>query len=444
MPILLVLFVAASCLKIPWPSPPFGAGPGESVLLTALVTAVPILAATILGGWVVRALEHGPERRRQVLARYLRFRRLFVFGNLAAAAVAVGGCGWGATVWKTLEVDISPVRAAVDSHLNPGTSAPTADGQPVRVLFPGAELLVPAPYFLILFAGWVVFYPAERALHRTSPSVRDSQNPTAFWGPGEYLGFHLRQFALMIALPIGLFVAQQSLARVTPDLVRSGWFQVASFIGAGVIFVLLPRAVKPLLGLKPLPPGPTRDRLEATARRLNFRYTELLLWPTRGAMANAMVLGVVPWARYVVFTDRLLDQLAPDELDAVLGHEVGHVRHLHIPFYAAFFMLSATVASVAAEAGARALTAAGWELPEGADEFVALPVVAMAAYVFVVFGLLSRRCERQADVFGCRAGSCTVPDCTGHTADTVLVPAGRGCAGAGRWHSSGRSTGWPS
>ena len=47
---------------------------------------------------------------------------------------------------------------------------------------------------------------------------------------------------------------------------------------------------------------------------------------------------------------------------------------------------------------------AGWATPA---EFAAGPLLltAVAAYVFVVFGYLSRRCERQADLFGCRAVS---------------------------------------
>src|SRR5437764_7265339 len=32
----------------------------------------------------------------------------------------------------------------------------------------------------------------------------------------------------------------------------------------------------------------------------------------------------------------------------------------------------------------------------------------LGAYMFVVFGFLSRRCERQADIFGCRTVSCAV------------------------------------
>ena len=40
---------------------------------------------------------------------------------------------------------------------------------------------------------------------------------------------------------------------------------------------------------------------------------------------------------------RILEELPPDELDAVFGHEVGHAKHGHIWLYAAFLLLSTTV-----------------------------------------------------------------------------------------------------
>jgi STE24 endopeptidase len=53
-----------------------------------------------------------------------------------------------------------------------------------------------------------------------------------------------------------------------------------------------------------------------------------------------------------------------------------------------------------------------------------MPFVALlGCYIFVVFGFLSRRCERQADLFGCRAVSCSQPACVGHIADE-RAPAG--------------------
>jgi hypothetical protein len=197
---------------------------------------------------------------------------------------------------------------------------------------------------------------------------------------------------------------------------------------------VLPLFLRPLLGLKRLPAGPVRDRLEATARRLGVPFSDLLLWPTRGAMANAMVVGVIPWARYVIFTDRLLDGMEPDELDAVFGHEVGHARYGHLPYYLLFLLLSTaalTGAVLLADAGL-SLAGVKLELPDSFDPFVPLPPLAvMGLYLFVVFGWLSRVCERQADIFGSRAGSCNDPDCRGHTADTVLAARGRGLCPTG-------------
>jgi STE24 endopeptidase len=60
------------------------------------------------------------------------------------------------------------------------------------------------------------------------------------------------------------------------------------------------------------------------------------------------------------------------------------------------------------------------------EDLAILPLFALVgAYIFVVFGFLSRRCERQADIFGCRAVSCDHFDCGGHEGAVALVPGGR-------------------
>jgi hypothetical protein len=136
-------------------------------------------------------------------------------------------------------------------------------------------------------------------------------------------------------------------------------------------------------------------------------------------VANALVLGIIPWARYVIFTDRLLEAMDEYELDAVLGHEIGHAAHGHIPYYAGFLL-----ASAAAGTATTAAIDQAWSLDSWGGWAALPPLGLMAAYLFVVFGALSRRCERQADVYGCRAGSCDDPQCRGHDPETVLVPAG--------------------
>src|SRR5262249_12681254 len=76
---------------------------------------------------------------------------------------------------------------------------------------------------------------------------------------------------------------------------------------------------------------------------------------------------------------------------------------------------------------AQYLDASGVEPPSWIEGWIALPpVVVTAAYIFLVFGFLSRRCERQADVYGCRPGSCIDARCAGHDAATVYRERARG------------------
>src|SRR4029079_11343421 len=181
-----------------------------------------------------------------------------------------------------------------------------------------------------------------------------------------------------------------------------------------------------------MPAGPVRYQLEMMAKRLHFRCTDFLLWPTHGASANAMIVGLLPRVRYVIFTDRILEDVPPDELAAVFGHEVGHAKHGHIWHYAAFLTLSMTVLAAFLILVVQTLKAKGVELPQWAEGWIALPPVVLAAtYIFLVFGFLSRRCERQADVYGCRSVFCRDPICVGHDNATIYPERGRGLCPTG-------------
>jgi Zn-dependent protease with chaperone function len=378
MPIVLVLLLTASCARVPWPEPPFGFGGSGSLALTAFALLIPLGAALVLSRWAASVVRAEPSRRAEIATKYNRYRRILGYVNLAMGVLVVVGLGWGWTVWN---------RAIFPSDHG-------------RILAPMAELLVPAPYLLTVFTSWLVHYDAERMFHAAVDSDR------SFWSRTGYFFFHLRPFAFLVMLPVVLFAAQQTFVRLAPEAANSLAAQLVAFAMVPVLFVMLPVLLKPALGLVPMPRGPVRDRLEELARRHRFGYTNLLVWPTRGAMANAMVVGVVPWARYVVFTDRLVESMAPDELDAVFGHEVGHAKHWHIPYYALFFLLSAPAVAAVVGLGFTGLAEMSWIDAKAWEPWAGLPPLgALLAYLFVVFGFLSRRCERQADIYGCRVAS---------------------------------------
>ncbi len=76
------------------------------------------------------------------------------------------------------------------------------------------------------------------------------------------------------------------------------------------------------------------DRLERSVRKLlevtGMDITAETLFAMKGRMANAMVSGLFRKARYVFFTDKLLEKMKEDEILAIFAHEVAHIRHRHL------------------------------------------------------------------------------------------------------------------
>lgn len=426
-----MIFLTLVCLFEEYPAPPLWKdSPGVSVLLTLLA----VLAVAAHAFWTSRRicwpLARDPSSRDKLLRRYERGRFWHQLVQVGAFVLALVGLGWGWTV----------------RHGWPAGYRPLV----------GLELLTLSPFLLSMLFTWLLDYDADRAMHRAARQSPEGDSfapacaPTAhvqaspFGGRWSYVAFQARQKLALVFVPVLLLIVQKEVGRLLPESNQPGamnWqtlVPLTGCVGLGVVFVSMPLIIRFLLGLRPLPDGPIRDRLLAASKRLNFRTSDILLWDTRGGMGNAMVIGVVPWLRYVVFTDRLLDEFSEEEIEAVFGHEVGHVRHQHVLYYLAFLVVSMAVLGLVAEnyllplgkwAGV-ALDVADAEAQDAAKtrvDLMVFPIVGlMLAYVFVVFGFLSRRCERQADVFGCRAVSCDDPSCRGHDEKTVLSPDGRG------------------
>jgi STE24 endopeptidase len=410
MPILLVFALTIACLPVTWPAPLLGGEEDAAISFAVAAVGLSLTAALALRVWVVRTLRRDPMRKGHVASTYSRLRRLMFFANIALVTLCVVVFGWGWYVQKTLVI------------------AGQFDAAKKPLVAPFAELAVALPYFLILFGAWTIYYDAERAMHRTS-ILGPIDKP--FWSRLGYFFNHLRQFALLVMLPVGLFVTQ-TVARLSPETLQETWYRLTTFSLIPLLIVFMPLLIKPLLGLKSMPPGPVRDRFEALAKRLHFRCTDFLLWPTHGAAANAMIVGLFPWVRYVIFTDRILDDLTPEEVDGVFGHEVGHAKHGHILLYFLVLALSVTVLAAVLVLIEQRRRAAHVELPPWAQDWIALPpVLVMASYLFLVFGYLSRRCERQADVYGCRAVSCDAPNCAGHDEQTRYPERARGLCRTG-------------
>jgi STE24 endopeptidase len=124
-------------------------------------------------------------------------------------------------------------------------------------------------------------------------------------------------------------------------------------------------------------------------------------------------MGVFGPLRYILLTDGLVERMDDREVEAVMAHELGHVRRHHMPWMAicAIGLLGAMFLGV--ERGAAMVDQhLGWEGVHAAVLSVGLsgpsaPTRAAAGGVLLLafvlwgaaFGYISRRFERQADTF---------------------------------------------
>jgi STE24 endopeptidase len=96
--------------------------------------------------------------------------------------------------------------------------------------------------------------------------------------------------------------------------------------------VLYPTVIAPMFNkFKPLEDETLKARVTALMQRCGFAAKGLFVMDgsKRSAHANAYFTGFGA-AKRVVFYDTLLNQLNPNEVDAVLAHELGHFKHKHI------------------------------------------------------------------------------------------------------------------
>lgn len=114
-----------------------------------------------------------------------------------------------------------------------------------------------------------------------------------------------------------------------------GWWlwTWASWAGFNLLVMLIfPRWIAPLFNkFTPLQDASLKEKIEALAKRCGFAIQGLFVMDgsKRSAHGNAYFTGFGK-SRRIVFFDTLLAKLTPDEIEAVLAHELGHFKHRHI------------------------------------------------------------------------------------------------------------------
>jgi STE24 endopeptidase len=240
-----------------------------------------------------------------------------------------------------------------------------------------------------------------------------------FWLPRRY-GLLQQPFGrwLLDAAKAGLLggvlgllaaVIVYGLMRLTPWWWLGG---AAVFLGGYALLALVaPIWLVPLFyRLTPLPDGELKTRLLALAGRVGVPVTGIWVvdQSRKSRTANAAVTGLGRTRRILLF-DTLLNEFTPDEVEAVVAHELAHQLHGDIRrgllVQGALTLVTFWVADGALRLGARMLGL------EGPAEIAGLPLFGLVLLV-VSLGALpvangwSRHIERQADRFALE----TIPD----------------------------------
>ena len=142
----------------------------------------------------------------------------------------------------------------------------------------------------------------------------------------------LKSWALMLVLGVPLLWVILTLMNAYFD--SGWWFYTWLLWMAFNLFILwaYPKWIAPLFNkFTPLAEGEMKQRIEKLLQRTGFKSNGIYVMDgsSRSGHGNAYFTGMGKNKR-IVFYDTLLESLTPEEVEAVLAHELGHFKHGHI------------------------------------------------------------------------------------------------------------------
>ncbi len=194
------------------------------------------------------------------------------------------------------------------------------------------------------------------------------------------------------------------------EVLQSEWGDLL-FFGFFLAFVVVffPPLVRRLWGCEPIPEGPLREHLVSFCRKQNFT-SEFYFWPLfEGRVLTAGVMGVLPGVRYILITPALVETMSIPELDAVMAHEIGHVKRKHLLLYVlligGFSLFAGLLAKpffvflFSRDSFYSFILGVNIPLESVVTVVSAIPLLALTLLYFrYVFGYFMRNFERQADL----------------------------------------------
>jgi Zn-dependent protease with chaperone function len=342
------------------------------------------------------------------------------WGNRLARGMAHGDLGraidrynWGMTLartlvpaWFTIGVFVLGWKPAVDYLFAPIATWSIVTPQTIFALCPG---------FLGWTGLWWSHFKLDRALREHNVREQLEADLPIFFPPTFRIFFvHKLRAELMLTIAplMSILIFRDlvviGLGGLSHTAIGRRWgisFPISDAMeltlrlaGVAMVLVFSPHLLRRVLSTQRLPDSELRQSLAGICTSAGIRCREILLWQTENYTGNAMIMGLIPQVRYVVLSDLLLETMTEAQIQAVFAHELGHVKHRHLVWFAVFFLsVGAFLMGVTARLEMKLALSASAQRP-----FEMGAMLVSAGVLWIGFGFLSRWFERQADVYAAR------------------------------------------
>ena len=262
------------------------------------------------------------------------------------------------------------------------------------------ELVLLSPLVLSLVGSWFAFYDIQQLYLR--PRKRWSINWQKRWA---FVSIRIRMHLMTMLMPLVVLLAGLRFSHLIHH------FSLPQIVLAGAVLGLWISAIMPFLFLlvwetRPIADAQLLKSLQDICHSSGVRVARMRVWKTGNQIANAAVTGLLPGFRVVLLTDVLLKHFTADEVAAIVRHEVGHVKLLHLPLKI-FFVILPMVALILDQTHAKGIhhglasiigerSIFGFS---GAHITPGLLAVVFITYLFTVLRWLNHRLEHEADLF---------------------------------------------
>lgn len=160
----------------------------------------------------------------------------------------------------------------------------------------------------------------------------------------------------------------------------------------------------------PLEPGPLRDKIEDFCRKANFKLENIYVIDSskRSTKSNAYFTGIGKKKRIVLY-DTLIKDMSPDEIVAVLAHEIGHykLKHVVINIFTSIVYSALVLYIFTFFAESKALSEAlGSQIPSFHLALISFTILysPISMIIGLITNYISRKKEFDADNFAAKHG----------------------------------------